>query len=170
MKSSFFFLTLAFAMTVLPVTAQQNRKAATPAVPAAPSSELEQKIEARLGRPLTPDQKQRLQRTSVDHSRNLLLPHAKFIQDVAQAFNQTADIVAPMVPRANSPSESLDKAVAPKLEAKLARKLNPGELNRLKALDDGRKAQVKVQQDNYARQISAVVNLPMNAISEMLPK
>jgi hypothetical protein len=168
MKSALLPLILLTALLATPsADAQTAKKAATPSVP---SSEIEQKIETRLGKPLTADQKQRTQRAAADYTRSLLAPHAKFIQDLARSFNLTEEIVAPMVPRGTLPSETLDKVVTPKLEAKLARKLNPGELQRVKALDDGRRALIKTLQDNYARQLSAVVALPPNVIGEMLPK
>lgn len=172
MKSKSIFLTLLIAtLAVLPAAAQQNKNAkGNMTQPAAPKSDLEAKIEGRLGKALTADQKQRLDRQLIEYTRTVLAPHAKFIQDVAKSVNQTDDVVAPMVPRSSSPSESIDKAVVAKLEAKLARKLTPAEQARIKALDDGRKALIKVLQDNHAKQVAAIVGLPANIISEMLPK
>lgn len=163
-------LILASLIGLLPVAtahAQQRPKTAAPA-PAQPSSELELKIEAKLGRPLTADQKQRITKAAQAYPSSLRGPHAKFIQDVARSLNQTDDVVGALIPMNSIGTDGAEKSVVPKLEGKLNRKLNPGEIQRIKALDDARKASLKALQDAYARQLSSISGVPLPAMTEIL--
>jgi len=137
---------------------------------AQPSTEFEQRFEAKLGKPLTADQKQRIAKALQTYATSTRTPHIKFIQDLARGLNQTEDVIAPLVPLGTSPTESLDKIIAPKLEGKLARKLTPAETQRIKTLDDGRKALLKTLQDNYAKQLAAITGLPLAAVTEIISK
>src|SRR5437762_3113256 len=103
--------------------------------------DLLQKIEARLGRPLTADQRRQFAIAATNLRDAMLPPQQKFAQTIAQIFKLPLAEVQAMAPDLSG-SRGFDGGMISKLEARIGRGLTPQELQQLRTADNAKKAEL----------------------------
>ena len=129
-----------------------------------------QKIEAKLGKALTVEQRKELGQAAQTMAAALKAEQQKFIAAIAAASGVTEAQVAEMMPKVGQDNTGFDKNMMPKLETILGRPLTPDELQKIREADDAKKAAMKPIQEKLAENAARISGLKKEDVLEMLPK
>lgn len=130
--------------------------------------DLLQKIEARLGRPLTADQRRQFAIAATSLRDAMLPPQQKFAQTVAQIFKLPLAEVQTMAPEIGG-SRGYDGGMIPKLEARIGRSLTPQELHQLRTADNAKKAELSEIESKLLPQFVQSTGLSREQLLQLLP-
>lgn len=128
------------------------------------------KIESRLGRPLSVEQRKQLGAAAQETMASLRAAQGRFVQSVAQVSGLSPSDIAAMMPTIGQANEGFDKNMIPKIEAKLGRPLTPQQLQAINKADSDKKAAMGPVQQNFARSIARITGLPYAEVLAMLPR
>ena len=128
------------------------------------------KLEAKLDKPLTADQRAKIGETSKESADKLKSLQAEFVEKIAKAVNLPASDIQPMMPKIGESNAGFDKNMIPKLEAKLGRKLTTDELAAIRTADAAKKSAMKPVQEKFAKQLAGISGLAIETVRVMLPK
>src|SRR5258705_12036591 len=134
----------------------------------APASlDLLQKIEARLGRPLTADQRRQFAIAATSLRDAMLPPQQKFAQTVAQIFKLPLAEVQAMAP--DTGNRGYDGGMISKLEARIGRSVTPQELQQLRTADNAKKAELSEIESRLLPQFVQSTGLSREQLLQLLP-
>jgi hypothetical protein len=128
--------------------------------------DLLQKIEARLGRPLTDDQRRQFAIAATNLRDAMLPPQQKFAQSAAQIFKLPLAEVQAMAPDIG---RSRDGGMISKLEARIGRSLTPQELQQLRTADNAKKAELSEIEAKLLPQFVQSTGLSREQLLQLLP-
>lgn len=133
-------------------------------------SPLMQKLEDKLGKPLTEAQKEQVDKTAWDMLMGMKKTHDKLIQDLASITGLTQDQIKSFIPSKEKSGPEEARNFVPKLENAMGRKMTEDEKNKLrKAFADMLDGMVAHQQ-KFIDQLSKITGLSKDAVKECLPK
>lgn len=130
--------------------------------------DLFQKIEARLGRPLTDDQRRQFAIAATRLRNAMLPPQQKFAQAVAQIFKLPLAEVHAMDP-ATGGNTGFDSGMIPKLEVRIGRSLTPQELQQVRTADNAKKAELSQIESKWVPQFVQSTGLSREQLLQLLP-
>ncbi|MBI4189981.1 MAG: hypothetical protein HY525_05525 [Betaproteobacteria bacterium] len=128
-----------------------------------------QKVEARLGKPLSGEQRQQFARTAAGLRDALLPPQRKFAQTIAYTFKLPLAEVQALLPAIGEDSSGFDRNMIPKIEARIGRGLTPQELQQIRTADNAKKAEMSQIQSRYAAEFAQVTGLSSEQFRQLLP-
>lgn len=160
-------LLLALALTALLAT---TTFAQEPPARRAVGNNLVTRLEAKLGKSLSAEQREQIGDASKQSVEKLKALQGTFVTNIASAVKLPTTDIEPMMPKIGEPNPGFDKNMIPKLETKLARKLTADELAAIRKADTAKKSAMKPVQDNYAAQLAKITGLSVEVIRPMLPK
>jgi hypothetical protein len=126
------------------------------------------RLETVLGRPLTVEEKDRIQKASDDFARRLEEPRKKFIAEVARSTRIPDDWIQGIMPSLENQDPSADKKFISRLEGLTPSRLNARQLGEIRTADEDRRASAATLQEAHARQIAKITGLRASIISELL--
>lgn len=161
-------LTLPWGVTGSAV-AQNRAPAAQRQRPNGAGFNLIQKLEARLGAPLSAEQKRQIAEASRAAREALIPAQNRFVQRISQATGVSEALIGAMLPRIGQQNSS-DKNIIPKIEAILGRSLTAEQRAEIGRADREKKTAMLPVQDSFAQQLSLITGLPAQQIRAMLPQ
>jgi hypothetical protein len=130
--------------------------------------DLLQKIETRLGRPLTDDQRRQFAIAATSLRDAMVPPQQKFAQIVAQIFKLPLSEVQTMAPAIGGNS-GFDHGMIPKLEARIGRSLTPQELQQVRTADNAKKADLSEIESKWMPRFVQSTGLSREQLLQLLP-
>jgi hypothetical protein len=130
---------------------------------------LVQKIEAKLGKPLTAQQKQDMVLVLRQGINGLREAQLAFVQSLSGTTGLPVATIQEMMPRIGGDNTGLDKNIIPKIEARLGRRLTNSQLQSIREADNTKKAAMVPIQNNMAQGLSRITGLSADDIKAMLP-
>jgi hypothetical protein len=131
--------------------------------------DLLQKVEARLGKPLSGDQRPQFARTATSLSDALLPPQQKFAQTIAQIFKLPLAEVQTMVPTTGAGSNGFEQGIIPKLETRIGRSFTPQELQQVRIADNAKQAEMSEIQSQFVPRLAQITGLSKEQLLQLLP-
>jgi len=128
------------------------------------------KLEAKLDKPLTADQRAKIAEASKKSAEELKSLQAEFVEKIAKAVKLPVSDIQPMMPKIGEANPGFDKNMIPKLETKLGRKLSAAEMDTIRKADTAKKSAMKPVQDKFAKQLAEITGLAIETVRAMLPK
>jgi Ca2+-binding EF-hand superfamily protein len=128
------------------------------------------KLEAKLGQPLTPEQKKGVALAAQEFMKSMRASQSKFVQAVSAITDISEEEIGEIMPKIGQGMAGGEKNMISKLEATLGRKLTPEELQKIAAADQERKNSMAPVFKKFANDIAATTGLPMEQVLEVLPQ
>lgn len=132
-------------------------------------SNLIQQIEAQLGKPLSPQQKQQIGQAATETREGMTAAQETFVQDVARISGIAADRIRPMMPQIGQPNATVTTNIIPRLESMRGGALTQEQRNQIIQADNNKKQTMQPIQDNFVQQVSEITGLSADKIKAMLP-
>ena len=130
--------------------------------------DLLQKVEARLGRPLTGDQRRQFAIAATSLRDAMLPPQQKFAQIVAQIFKLPLAEVQAMAPVIGG-NGGFGRGMIAKLEARIGRSLTPQELQQVRTAENAKKAELSEIESKLVPQFVQSTGLSREQLLQLLP-
>ena len=167
-----------FAMLLLTAGAAFAAAPQYPQIPERPppvvvkqgNSSLISRIESKLGRGLTAQQRQEIERVIRQSASALADCQNQFLERVA-AILSTPESRVKAIFASSGPGElDFDRGLIPKLEGQLGRVLSTSEIDQLRKADAQRQEAVRPVQMRLAERLATVTRLPADEIRDLLTK
>ena len=127
--------------------------------------DLMQKIEARLGKPMTSDQRQQFARTATTLRDASLMPQQQFLQDIARNFK----LPLPDVQAVAQASGAGSRDMISRLEVRLGRSVTSEELQQVRMADNATNAKISEIQSQFVLQFVQITGLSREQMQQLLP-
>lgn len=157
--------TLAASLLLIP----QSARAQARVVRGDPQTGLLYKLEAKLGKPLTFEQRKQVDAATKENIEGLATCQKDYAKEIAEITGLPADDIQGMLPVIGQPLVVTDKNLLPRIEQKLGRPLAQTELQRVREADAKKKEAMKPVRDAYVRRLADITALPSSDIDGMLP-
>lgn len=128
-----------------------------------------QKVEARRGQPLTPEQRRQFARTAASLFEALLPPRQKFARSIARTFKLPEGEVQAMLPVISGEIVGFDNGVIRRIEARLDRAVMSQELQQMRVADNASQAEMNEILSRYADELGQVAGLSKEQIRRLMP-
>jgi len=133
------------------------------------SSSLSSRIEAKLGKALTPPQSQEIQRVVRESAAALTACQDQFVQRIAAVLKAPASRVQAVFNNAGVGSAmDADRSLIPRLEGQIGRVLTTSEIDEIRKADAARKEAVRPVKNRLAERLAAITRLPADEIRALL--
>ena len=138
--------------------------------PVTKKSQLVQKLESRLGRELTNDEKKAYLVAVRKTIAEIELIQQKFVKDISEITDIATSKIWDWIPRQGSQPDPKYKKMISKIEKELDRKLKKEEISKIMKADENKKNSIRTAQKKFADELSEITKIPANDILLMLPK
>jgi len=128
------------------------------------------KIEAKIGRELTTNQRRSIQEAAQKEVRALKAEQDKFVVAIAGITKLPKEKIWEFMPKIGGNNAGFDKNMIPKLEKSLGRSLTTGEMEKIRAADKAKKTAMKPIQEAFAGTIARESGLSKEEALALLPK
>ena len=128
-----------------------------------------QKAEAQRGQPLTPEQRLEFSQTIALLREALQPAQQNFARSVARVFNLPPSKVQAMLPAIGTNDGSFDKGLIPEIEASMGRTITAQELQRLRASDNAKQAEMNEILSRYVEDLGRIAGLSKEQIRRIFP-
>lgn len=138
--------------------------------PETKKSQLTLKIESKLGRELTNDEKRAYLIAVRKVIAEIELIQQKFVKDIAEITGITTDKIWDWIPQQGRQPDPKYKNMISKIEKELDRKLTKEEIDKIMKADENKKKSLLTAQSKFADELSQITGIPMKEIMFMLQK
>lgn len=134
-----------------------------------PQGNLLYRLEQRLGKPLSFEQRKQVDEATKENIEGLTACQKDFTKELADITTLPTEQIQGMMPVIGQPLVVVDKNIIPRIEQKLGRPLSQQELQRVREADARKKEAMKPVRDTYVRRLAEITALPSTDIDGMLP-
>lgn len=138
--------------------------------PVVKKSQLMQKIEAKLGRELTGDEKRAYLVAVRKAISEIETIQQKFVKDISDITDITTDKIWDWIPQQGKEPDPKYKKMFSKIEKEMGRKLKQSEIDEIMKADKNKKKAIFADQEKFAKELSGITGIPVKDIMLMLPK
>lgn len=132
-------------------------------------SPLVARVETKLGKPLTAEQRQEIGAAAKETMANLKQAQDAFVAGVAKIVELPEQEIRDMLPQVGNVVPGFDKDMVKKLETKFGKPLSAEQLRQIGEVDAAKKRTMGPIQQKFAERVAKVTGLKAEEVRQMLP-